>query len=98
MFESNCIAECQTDKANCIPLSSKAYMKLEACQGRSHLILKKSPSMMSLKTDFPSVKIDFIYILNNKEKFYDLSFLDIADPSNIHKENYISSNISSKKF
>lgn len=65
MFESNCIAECQTDKAYCIPLSSKAYTELEACQGQFHLILKKSCYMMSLKTDFPSVKIGFIYFLNN---------------------------------
>lgn len=47
MFESNCIAKCQTYKAFCIPLSSKVYTALEACQGQSSLILIKSPYMMS---------------------------------------------------
>lgn len=64
MFESNHFAECQTDKAYSIPLSSRAYIASEACQGQSHLILNKSPYRMSLKTDYPSVKIEFNYILN----------------------------------
>lgn len=66
MSELNCIAECQPDKVYCTPLSSKAYIALEAFQGQSSLILKKSPYMMSLTTDFPSVKIEFNYILNNE--------------------------------